>query len=119
MLWDIEFTAEFEKWWDALSQEEQESIATSVILLGEKGPSLRFPHTSGVITSRHDHMRELRIQHRGYPYRVLFAFDPLRIAILLIGGDKTGDDRWYDVYVPVADRLYGEHLKELRDEGRI
>jgi hypothetical protein len=64
-------------------------------------------------------MRELRIQHQGQPYRVLFAFDPLRIALLLIGGDKTGDDRWYQVYVPVADRLYDVHLKELKDEGEI
>jgi hypothetical protein len=117
--WDIEFTDEFREWWDTLSEEEQESVATSMVLLAEKGPLLRFPHTSGVLTSKHGHMRELRIQHQGRPYRVLFAFDPLRIAILLIGGDKTGDDRWYGAYVPVADRLYDEHLKELNDEGRI
>jgi len=64
-------------------------------------------------------MRELRIQHQGRPYRVLFAFDPLRIALLLIGGDKTGDDRWYQVYVPVADRPYDVYLKELKDEEEI
>ena len=59
---------------------------------------LRFPHSSGVKGSKHDHMRELRIQHQGRPYRVLYAFDPRRVAILLIGGDKTGDDRWYETY---------------------
>lgn len=64
-------------------------------------------------------MRELRIRHHGRPYRVIFAFDPLRIAILLFGGDKTCNDRWYADYVPVADRLYDEHLRELKDEGRI
>ena len=47
----------------------------------------------------------------------LYAFDPRRIAILLIGGDKTGDDRWYEVHVPVADKLYDQHLEQLRLEG--
>ena len=60
-------------------------------------------------------MRELRIQHEGRPYRVLYAFDPNRAALLLIGGDKTGNDRWYEIFVPIADRLYDEHLKELED----
>ena len=58
-------------------------------------------------------MRELRIQHRGDPYRVLYAFDPRRTAILLIGGCKTGDARWYEKMVPVADDLYDEHLEEI------
>jgi len=61
-------------------------------------------------------MRELRIQHHGKPYRVLYAFDPRRAAILLIGGDKTGNDRWYAIYVPIADRLYDSHLEQLRKE---
>jgi hypothetical protein len=58
-------------------------------------------------------MRELRIQHQGSPYRVLYAFDPRRVALLLIGGDKTGNDRWYEENVPVADRIYDAHLAEL------
>jgi hypothetical protein len=64
-------------------------------------------------------MRELRTQRGGRPLRTLYAFDPRRMAILLIGGDKTGDKRWYDVNVPVADRLYDEHLEQLRREGEI
>jgi len=64
-------------------------------------------------------MRELRTQHLGRPYLTLYAFDPLRNAILLIGGDKTGDDRWYDVNVPIGDRSYDEHLEQLRKEGKI
>lgn len=74
---------------------------------------LRFPHSSGVKGSKHGHMRELRIQHEGRPYRVLYAFDPRRVAILLIGGDKVGDDRWYETYVPIADRFYDECLEEV------
>jgi hypothetical protein len=61
-------------------------------------------------------MRELRIRHQGQPYRVLYAFDP---AILLIGGDKTGNDRWYEEFVPTADRLYDAHLASLKREGLI
>jgi hypothetical protein len=57
-------------------------------------------------------MRELRIQHQGEPYRILYAFDPTRAAVLLLGGCKTGDDRWYDTHVPKADALYSTYLKE-------
>jgi len=119
MSWDIEYTDEFGDWWSALSEAEQESLAASVQLLEERGPNLGFPHSSGINGSRHGHMRELRTQHEGRPYRTLYAFDPRRSAILLIGGDKTGDERWYDVNVPVADRLYDEHLEQLRKEGLI
>jgi hypothetical protein len=64
-------------------------------------------------------MRELRIQHQGRPYRVLYAFDPRRAAILLLGGDKTGNSRWYDENVPKADALYDDYLRELREKGLI
>lgn len=89
----------------------------AVHLLEDRGPTLPFPHSSGVKGSRHTHMRELRVQHKGSPYRVLYAFDPRRAAILLIGGKKQGDDRWYERFVPLADDLYDQHLTELREEG--
>jgi hypothetical protein len=71
------------------TDEEQVSVGRVVELLVEHGPSLPFPYSSGIATSRHRHMRELRIQHEGRPYRVLYAFDPRRAAILLLGGAKT------------------------------
>ena len=119
MTWEVEYTDEFGEWWEGLSADEQESLDVSVRLLEERGPALGFPHSSGIHGSRHGHMRELRTQHDGPPFRTLYGFDPRPSAILLIGGDKTGDDRWYDVNVPVADRLYDEHLEELRKEGLI
>lgn len=64
-------------------------------------------------------MRELRTQSGGRPLRTLYAFNPIRTAILLIGGDKTGDDIWYERFVPLADRLYDTHLAELRKEGKL
>lgn len=119
MTWQVEYTDEFGEWWDSLTQEEQASIKASVDLLEMFGAGLPFPHSSGINGSKHSHMRELRTQHGGHPLRTLYAFDPRRCAILLIGGDKTGDKRWYDVNVPIADRLYDEHLDALRKEGLI
>jgi hypothetical protein len=114
--WEVEFTVEFGRWWDGLSPAEQKSVDFTVTLLQEAGPTLRMPHSSGIETSRHALMRELRIQHEGHPYRVLYAFDPRRSAILLIGGDKTGNDRWYAEFVPIADSIYDRHLRELQKE---
>jgi hypothetical protein len=116
MAWEVEFSDEFGEWWDGLDAAEQKSVDFSVTLLSEAGPTLKMPHSSGVESSRHKHMRELRIQHEGRPYRVLYAFDPRRTAILLLGGDKTGNDRWYEEYVPQGDDIYDQHLKELEDE---
>lgn len=119
MSWEVEYTDEFEQWWETLTVEQQASVAASVELLEHFGTNLKFPHSSGINGSRHDHLRELRTQHQGRPYRTLYAFDPRRAAILLIAGDKTGDNRWYTVNVPIADRLYDEHLEQLKKEGLI
>ena len=113
MSYEVEYTDEFEEWWNEISEDEQDSVAVKVELLERLGPQLPHPHSSGIQGSRHSHMRELRIQHQGEPYRVLYAFDPRRMAVLLLGGCKAGDDRWYDKMVPVADNLYDEHLKEI------
>lgn len=109
----VEYTDEFYHWWNMLTEEEQETISTHVEILEKRGSALSFPYSSGINNSKYSHMRELRIQYRGKPYRVLYAFDPKRIAILLIGGTKTGDNRWYKKYIPIADKLYDEHLIEI------
>lgn len=120
MTWEVEYTDEFETWWEYdLSEGEQDEVAAVVGLLERKGPHLPYPFSSSICGSKHSHMRELRVQHRGNPYRVLYAFDPRRIAVLLIGGRKTGNNRWYEDFVPLADRIYDEHLKLLRNEGFI
>jgi hypothetical protein len=59
------------------------------------------------------------VQHAGDPYRILFCFDPRRAAILLLGGNKRGNDRWYEEFVPVADRIYDDYLDEIKKEGLI
>lgn len=112
----MEYTDELGDWWATLSESEQESIDAAVRLLEMRGPRLGFPYSSGIRGSRHAHLRELRVQHQGRPYRILYAFDPRRHAILLIGGDKTGQDRWYEVFVPLAEGLYDTHLTTLKQE---
>ena len=119
MKWEVEYTDGFEDWWESLSEGEQEDISASVQLLEDRGPNLRFPHSSGISGSKHSHMRELRTQHSGKPYRTLYAFDPRRNAILLIGGNKAGDNRWYETHIAIADRVYDEHLQQLLKEGLI
>lgn len=115
--WQVEDTDEFGAWWDTLSENERIRITASVGLLERRGPNLPFPHSSGISGSRHGHMRELRVQIAGRPIRVFYAFDPRRIAILLIGGDKTGRDDFYTRLIPFADRPYDEHLAAIDAEG--
>jgi hypothetical protein len=115
-VWNVEYTDEFEQWWDTLNEDERRRVAFSVGLLEQFGPALRFPHCTDVRQSRHSAMRELRSQCEGKPLRTFYVFDPRRTAILLIGGDKTGNDRFYDEMVPVADKIYDEYLKEIQEE---
>jgi hypothetical protein len=118
MPWEVEYTDEFGEWFDGLGEEDQEDVALAVEKLEERGPALPRPLADTVEGSRHSNMKELR--PLGTNMRVLFAFDPRRRAILLIGGDKTG--RWREFYeemIPLADDLYDEHLDQLREEGEI
>jgi hypothetical protein len=88
------------------------------VLLQKIDPVLSRPHADVIHSSRHLNMKELRIQHLGRPYRVLFAFDPRRCAMLLIGGDKSGNDRWYEEFVPLADDLYDQHLESMKKKEK-
>lgn len=116
MTWEIEFTDEFSGWWDGLTADEQKSVARYIGLLEQAGPDLCRPYADTIRGSRMANLRELRVQHEGRPYRVLYAFDPRRTGILLIGGDKTGNQRWCDEYVPKAESLYEQHLREIQKQ---
>jgi hypothetical protein len=114
--WEVEYTDQFGAWWDRLSKEDQERVAAAVEVLEEIGPPLGRPWVDTIHGSRHANMKELR--PRGGHIRVLFTFDPRRMAILLLGGDKRGRwSTWYQQAIAAADRLYDEHLAELRGEG--
>lgn len=110
MPYEVGVSDEFRDWYELLMEDEQNSIIRVVDMLVEAGPALGFPQSSGIKGSVYGHMRELRIQHDGRPFRILYAFDPSRAAFLLLGGDKTGDARWYEKMVPKADAIYAEHL---------
>lgn len=123
MAWEVEYTNEFGTWYEALTEEEQQEVVARVELLEQAGPALGRPIVDQVHQSRHPNLKELRVSGG---IRVLFAFDPRRTGILLIGGDKSPYDpdspnrnRWYDHYVPIADDLYDTHLRELREEGLL
>ena len=114
MAYEVEVSDGFKAWYENLSEPEQNSVERVVLMLMEAGPSLGYPQSTGIKDSKFSHMRELRIQHEGRPYRVLYAFDPIRVALLLLGGDKTGDERWYEKMVPKADAIYTEHLRTIK-----
>ena len=115
--WIVEFTDEFELWWLELSELVQEKCAAVVDLLTREGPNLGFPYSSSIRGAVHA-LRELRIQCGGHPYRILYVFDPQRNALLILGGDKTGNDRWYEENVPKAERIYEQYLKEIEEESK-
>lgn len=117
--WTVEYTNEFGVWYENLKARVQDDIDRTVGLLEAKGPGLPFPYSSGIEGSRHRHLRELRVQSGGDPYRVFYAFDPRRAAILLIGGCKAGNKRFYEKMIPLAERLCDEHVAELKKEGLI
>ena len=119
MAWEIESSSEYLEWWRELSLVQQKAIDRIVRQLAEHGPTISNRYSKKVVTSRHGRMCELRVQNAGRPLRIFYAFDPRRVAILLIGGDKTGNDRFYVEYVRIADRIYDRHLSDLRQEGLI
>src|SRR6266705_772545 len=106
MAWNVRYTDEFANWFRDLSEAQQDDMTAAGLLLMEMGPQPPFPHSSGINGSKHAQMRELRVQSGGRPLRVFYAFDPRRSAILLIGGDKTGDDRFYARMIPIADKHF-------------
>lgn len=88
MAWQVEYTEEFELWWNGLSEEEQVEIDRKVHLLEAFGPTLPRPHADVIAQSRHPNMKEWRGKVRERQIRVLFAFDSHRTAILLVGATR-------------------------------
>lgn len=107
-------TDEFALWYGELNTADTEAVTRVVGLLEARGVTLGFPYSSDIKGSRYP-VRELRVQSEGRPLRVLYVFDPKRQAVLLLGADKTGlsDERFYRTYVPRAEKLWKEYLKEM------
>ncbi|MEE8059072.1 MAG: type II toxin-antitoxin system RelE/ParE family toxin [Pseudomonadales bacterium] len=115
MSWIINTLEIFDKWFEGLTLAEQEDILVGIYLLEGQGPNLSRPYSDTLEGSRFKNMKELRVQHKGKPYRVLYAFDPKRRGILILGGNKEGDKRWYKKHIPIADKLYQQYLEQLKE----
>jgi hypothetical protein len=113
MSYDAYFTAEAETWMLALDDNDYDAIMARIELLEERGPGLGRPVADSIEGSRHPNMKELRAGSM----RALFAFDPLRRAIVLVGGDKRDDwTGWYERNIPRADELLDAHLDSMQGE---
>jgi hypothetical protein len=113
MAWEVEVSDEFIQWYGSLNEPEGVSVDTAVDRLQEFGPTLGRPYVDTLSGSKFPNLKELRVQHLGRPLRILFAFNPRRNAYLILGGDKTGDARWYVDALRRADAIYAQHLKEI------
>jgi hypothetical protein len=113
---EIVVTDEFRAWYEDLDAANQDAVRRVVSLLEHFGVALGTPYSTAIQGGRHA-LRELRVQSGGRPLRVFYGFDPLRQAVLLIAGDKTGDARFYETFVPRAERIWEQYLAELGREG--
>ena len=111
MATEVIVTDEFKDWFESLSEADQDRVAFSIGLLEERGVTLPFPYSSSIRGASFP-LRELRTQADGAPLRTFYAFDPSRQAVLLLGGDKTGDDGFYERAIPLAERIWAEYLVE-------
>ena len=106
---------EFAEWFDALDEGDQDAVARAVDMLESVGIALPFPYSSAIEGCRYP-LRELRVKAGGKQFRVFYAFDPRRQAVLLLGGSKLGDDRFYEKFVPRAERIWEQYLSEHEPE---
>ncbi len=118
--WIVEIGDEFEPEYDALPDEVQDELLAMTRLLQQFGPQLKRPHADTMNGSRHANMKELRFKAADGIWRVAFAFDPKRKAVLLVAGDKSGvsEKRFYRELIEKADDRYDAHLARLKKKER-
>jgi len=116
MPWTILTLPEFDVWFEGLTEREQDGLDAPIRTLEQIGPILGRPYVDTLKDSKHSNMKELR--KPGGTLRVLFAFDAKRRAVLLIGGDKSGDSMFYERMIPIADRLLEEYLADCDNGGK-
>lgn len=119
MKWIVLYHDEFDTWFNEQQEDLQDAVLFSLELLQAEGPMLGRPYVDTVKGSRYPNMKELRVQHKGEPWRVFFAFDPKRRAIILVGGNKTGKGPdWYKENIRIADQRFKQHLNTIKEEGQ-
>lgn len=120
MTWEVDYHPAFRKEQDDLPEGVQDELAAIIELLKVAGPHLTRPHTDTLNGSKHANMKELRFDAGGGVWRMAYAFDPSRKAILLVGGDKSGgpQKRFYRHLIKRADQRFDQHLAELEKARR-
>ena len=116
MRWTVLIADQYKEWLENLSEKSQNDIIADIRLLEEVGSTLSRPKSDTLYDSKLSNLKKLITQHKGKPYRSLYAFDPNREAIMLLGGNKAGKKRWYRENIPIAEARYQEHLDSLETE---
>jgi hypothetical protein len=104
----------FVTWLDQQEDELRLKVYACLELLEERGPLLARPYADTLHDSRISNLKELRVKFKQAPIRIVFAFDPKQQAVILLAGNKQGDKRWYDTNIPIAEKLFFEHLEKQR-----
>ena len=114
MAWIVVTVEYFDSWFLSLDDSEQQDVLAAILMLEQFGPALGKPYVDSLKgTVKVRNLKELRVQHKGKPFRVFFAFDPLRQAVMLCGGDKTGNKHLYETVIPIAEREFLNYLQKL------
>lgn len=116
-MWEIKPTPEFDEWWATLDERTKAAARAKLKLTGQFGPLLPRPYADTLHGSRYPNLKELRFEFRDHPYRIFYAFDPQRTAMLLIGGSKAGDNRSYERAVAKAEGIHDRHLSRTKNSG--
>lgn len=120
MSYIVIYLDEFATWLDEQEEGLQLRTLANFELLKERGPLLNRPYVDTLKGSEIANLKELRISYENAPIRILFAFDPKQQAIVILGGNKQGDKRWYDVNIPLAEKRYKKHLEDQKaDDEQI
>ncbi|MDR3613056.1 MAG: type II toxin-antitoxin system RelE/ParE family toxin [Candidatus Obscuribacterales bacterium] len=118
MPYELVLINDFATWLDEQDEERRIKVLGHLDLLEERGPLLGRPYVDTLKGSKIANLKELRVQHKSEPIRILFAFDPKQQAVIILGGSKQGDKRWYDTNIPLAETLFSEYLEKQRKADR-
>jgi len=114
---EVVATDEFASWYRSLDDRDGDAVDVIVDLLADQGVRLGHPYSSAILGASVA-LRELRTKSDGSVIRIFYAFDPVRAAVLIIGGDKRGDDRFYERMVPLAEKIWKRYLEEQKQEQK-
>ncbi|MBX9772758.1 MAG: type II toxin-antitoxin system RelE/ParE family toxin [Candidatus Obscuribacterales bacterium] len=112
MPWTLVYLDEFSDWLDGQAEDLQDEALSYLEMLKDRGPLLSRPYADTLKGSKIANLKELRFSYKGAPIRILFAFDPRKQGVIILGGDKTGDKRWYEKNITIAEKLYATHLEK-------